>query len=117
MRPVSLLLLLTIAPAIHAERVTLRGIEKVSARQKTLDWCWAAALETIARAQRVNLSQEQIVRAALEWICRRLPKAEQGLLLRLSGYGTGWAPGPSAALIAHEWADLRPHPSCHLPGR
>jgi hypothetical protein len=61
---VSLLVSVVVATSLHGEQVMLQGVERVMARQKTLDSCWAAAIETVARSQRVNLTQEQVARDA-----------------------------------------------------
>jgi hypothetical protein len=48
----------------RSEWHVISGMETVEARQKNDVWCWAAALETSARASRVPLTQEEVVAIA-----------------------------------------------------
>lgn len=59
---VAVLFVLSAISSIDANWVELVGFEGVRAKQQTAAWCWAAALQMVAAANRVSLTQEQIVR-------------------------------------------------------
>ena len=61
-RPASLAVVLVLSIAAHAETFQITGMTKVEAQQKEEAWCWAAVIQIVARAERVPLAQETIVR-------------------------------------------------------
>jgi hypothetical protein len=46
----------------QAQYQEISGMAKVEAQQKEEVWCWAAVIQTVASAERVQLNQEAIVR-------------------------------------------------------
>src|SRR5262245_33866503 len=56
-----LVILLVPAPAM-AQWSVIQGFAGIQAEQKGEQWCWAAALQIAAAAQRVTLSQDEIVK-------------------------------------------------------
>jgi hypothetical protein len=63
LRAIVCVLLILMPMAVRAEWHMIRGFESVQAKQEGDLWCWAAVLQMVAAAQRVTLSQDQIVAA------------------------------------------------------
>lgn len=60
-RPTFLAFCLLLSTLAQAEYHEISGMTKVEAQQKEEVWCWAAVIQIVARAERVQLNQDVIV--------------------------------------------------------